>query len=456
MDVSYEVLSGDPDLADRKGRQYQEIARAIRDSVLTLDAVVAQTDQKSEAMTATRDLARDVADDIRKATKRYQATGDALVTYASELRRTQDASRTIVTEIGEIEADLAVWRDRESSRKVTYDGARLAGDETALETARTRYYFAEDRVVALETSLEAQRRLWDEQRDDKVIAAATAASAISEVVEGEGGQDLNDGFWDHVGVVVEILKVICDIAAILSIFLAWVPVLGQLLLILAAIGAIISVLDAAIKWANGEGSFGEFLGALALGVLTLFGGKLLGYLAKGVHRGIVLALPAGTKMTKASRSLMSVVRSTPSYNKGILGFLRSPFTRSVADVRRFQAFQKGVPFSKLLAHAAAQGNPFKLRNLAKFDGDVADLFTAVGKLEITDVAVLAKTLSLYFAESGYAVYKNVDALQGLQEAFADGVDVGAVAEAVEEGADRLAGPISKTVKEVAGMIADAN
>src|SRR5690606_41834779 len=61
------------------------------------------------------------------------------------------------------------------------------------------------------------------------------------------------------GVVLDWVKVGCDIAAVLSIFLAWVPILGQVLLVLAAIGAIIAIVDAAIKFANGEGSFGELL-----------------------------------------------------------------------------------------------------------------------------------------------------------------------------------------------------
>lgn len=442
MDVEYQKLVGDPDLLDKKGAEYQAIAKAIRDSVATLDDIVAQTSQKSVAMEATRTLAEDVATDIRKATDRYQETGDALSTYAVELRTAQDASEVAANAIVNVEADLGTWRGIVRGRQTAYDTAVAGGDADEISSTRRRLRSAEDYVTGLEQDLETNRRDWENARDQKVVAATKAANAIDDVVGGERGNDLNDDFWDHAGVWLDVLKFVCDIAAVLSIFLAWVPVLGQALLILAAVGALLAIVDAAIKLGKGEGSWGELFGAIALGVLALFGGKILGYLAKNLHRTIAMTVKPGVAVTKATKNLRTVVNIKPNYAQGVGGFFKSPFVRSVADVRRLEAFKKGVSFTSLLKHAAAQSNPFKLRNIFKFDGDVADLFHATTKLgDHLDAATWNKANLLVIGESLHVLYKNGKAVLGISESIGEGnyVDVG------QEALGRLSGPMPKTV-----------
>ena len=451
MDVQYEVLAGDPQLVKTKGEEYQAIAAAISASVKTLDDIVDQVEQKSLAMEATRDLAGDVASNIRKATDRYQKTGDALVAYASDLERTQNSSRYPARRIAEIEESLVGARYTAALRRDEHHIATRGDDEDAIETARTRMDNADTRVENLESALVTHQEAWQTAQTEKATAATTAVNAIIEVTEGEGGEELNDGFWDHVGVIVDIVKVICDIAGILAIFLAWVPFLGQALLILAAIGAILSVVDAAIKYANGEGGLGELIGAVVMGVLTLFGGKILGFLAKRVHISALARVPAG-KLGPSSTKLKVVTDLVPKHNKGFLGFLRSPFVRSTSDMYRKLDFQTGGKFFNILGDAAKQSNPFKLRNLTKFDGEVADLFRITTDFgDLMSAAINNKANLLVMLEFDHMVYKNGKAGADLYESFSGDDPLNASVDLVQEVLGRLAGPAPKTVDKVLGL-----
>lgn len=458
MDTEYEVLAGDPDIVKTKGEEYQAIASAISASVRTLDDIVDQVDQKSLAMDATRDMAEDVASDIRKAVDRYQQTGDALVAYASELRRTKDASRDPVQRISEIETSLATWRWRVSTRQDAYEAAVAAGDADEIDRTRRSLRTAEDQVTELESALGTQRRLWETARDEKQVAATTAVNAITEVTEGKGGEALNDSGWDHFGVVLDWVKVVCDIAAVLSIFLAWVPILGQVLLVLAAIGAIIAIVDAAIKFANGEGSFGELLFAVVVGVISLFGGKLIGMAAQRIRfsmqRAADFANPGMVlRLTGGSAKYSTVLRAYPKkVPQGFLGALKSPFVRSTADLHRMYRFQHGGEgFFSVLKSALKQGNPFNLKNLFKFDGDVADVYhLSTRYADYFDAALHNKANAVVILEGMHSLYDVVRTGSALSDAITGGDALGGLG----TGTGHLAGPVPALVGGGARLIKD--
>ncbi len=455
MDVQFQVLAGDPGIVKTKGEEYQAIAAAIATSVRTLDDIVEQVDQKSLAMDATRDMAEGVASNIRKATDRYQKTGDALVTYADELDRTQSASRYPSRRIGEIEESLVSARSRATLRQDEYEEALRGDDADATETARTRRNSANTTVETLETSLATHQETWHTLQGEKAAAATVAIASITEVIEGTGGEALNDDFWDHLGVVVDIIKVICDIAGVLAIFLAWVPFLGQALLILAAIGAILAIVDAAIKFAKGEGSLGDLIGAVVLGVLSLFGGKILGFLAKRVHISALARVPAG-QLGASSTKLKVVSDLVPGYNKGFLGFLKSPFVRSTSDTFRKLDFQTGGKFLDVLADAAKQSNPFKLRNLVKFDGEVADLYRITTDFgDLLSAATNNKANLLVMLEFGHMIYKNGKSVVGLYDTISGGDPVDIPIDILQELAGRLGGPVPSAVDKLLGGAQDS-
>lgn len=453
MDVEYTVLAGDPDIVRDKGREYEALAAAIRDSVRTLDDIVSQVEQKSLAMEATRGMASDVASDIRKATERYEKTGEALVLYAEELRRAKDDSTTAVLAMGSIEGELVSARSTLVSRQEEYETARAGGDPDEIANARRRRNNTRDEVSTLEGGLEVQRRAWEQARDAKVIAAAAAVSAINDVVEGDGGKELNDSNWDKFSVVLDVVKFICDIAAILSIFLAWVPILGQVLVVLAAIGAILAIIDAGIKWANGEGGFGDFLGALVLGVLALFGGKIIGVLAKRLNARAITQLPAGVKPPPASLRSKIVTDLLPGQTKGPLAFLKSPFVRSTSDSYRYLERVTGSKFGPLLLDALKQSNPFNLRTALKYDGEVANLHKLVDGLTLfVDQNTLRGIYSLVALESVHALYKNYQAVDGLADVLKEGEMWEIPVEFGQEIVGRLDGPVPKTIDRVTDAV----
>jgi hypothetical protein len=417
VDVQYKVLEGDPGVVKTKGEEYQRIAAAISASVRTLDDIVEQVENKSLAMEATRSLAEDVASDIRKATARYQATGDALVTYAVELQTAQDASREPARLIAEAETELVEWRAKKRSRQIAYDTAVFLGDEDEIARTKERLQTAKDHVSAAEGTIAAQVELWEDARSKKDTAATAAVTSITTVTEGKGGEALNDSFWDKASVVLDVIKVICDIAAVLSIFLSWVPILGQILVVLAAIGAIISIIDAALKAISGEGSWGDFFGALALGVLSLFGGKIIGLLAKRIHFSAIRSLGTGVKIPTASRKLDVVMDLAPSNTKGALAFLKSPFVRSTSDMYRmldFKTMPTKANFFKLLGEAAKQGNPFNVKTFMKFNGDVWDMAELTAQFgSKLDPSILNRALNVQVLDVLFHSYTNVKAMVDL-------------------------------------------
>lgn len=450
MDTQYEVLAGDPDLVERKGREYQAIASAITRSVRTLDDIVEQVEQKSLAMTATRDLAHDVASDIRRATDRYQATGEALVAYAAELRRTQDDSRDPVARIAELEEALATARRTAARRDDELFIARLGGDDDAIESARTAATDAAGEVSALEGALATQQQRWHDIQEEKATAARTAVGAITEVTNGERADGLDDSGWDRFGAVLDFVKVICDIAAILSVFLAWVPVLGQVLLVLAAIGAIIAVVDAAIKFKNGEGSLGDLLVAVVVGVLSLYGGKLLGFAAQRIRFSMTQAVRATgsssgmVSLTGRAAKIAAVSKHYPGkVPQGFLGALKSPFVRSTDDLHRMVRFRKqGEGFFSVLRSAAKQGNPFNLKSLLKFDSDVADVFhLSTRYAQHFDAALHNKANLLVILEAGHSLYELGRTGVSLTDAFSDGDARGGIG----TGTGHLSGPVPSLV-----------
>lgn len=455
MDTQYEVLAGDPTIVKTKGEEYQAIAAAISASVRTLDNIVDQVDQKSLAMSATRDLAHDVASDIRKATDRYQKTGDALVTYANELERTQNDSRYPARRIAEIEAALVTARYTARVRRDEYLDAVRSGDDAAIETARERRDTADGTVTSLETSLATHQQNWQTAHDEKVAAAAVAVASIVEVTEGKGGEALNDDFWDRLGVVVDVLKVICDIAAILSIFLSWVPVLGQVLLVLAAIGAIIAIVDAAIKFAKGEGSFGQLLLAVVVGVISLYGGKLIGMAAQRIRFSMTRAVQGtGTSgLVHLSGRSSAYHRALNAYPKkvpqGFLGALKSPFVRSIDDLNHMRTFTQATGFKgkldaagSVLKEVLKQNNPFNLKSLFKFDSDVADVFYLSTKYaEHFDAALHNKANVVVILEGLHSMYD----LGRSGVALTDAITGGDVLGGISTGATHLSGPVPKLV-----------
>jgi hypothetical protein len=296
-DTEYLPLKGDPELLLAKAQHYSSIADAITRSVTTLKKIHQVDEMKSKATEALKDKSGDVADDIDKARDRYKNTASALMTYAHKLRVAKDAADVAISHIHQKQTEAS---QANHAANTATDGVATAADADKT-TAQTAAQKAEDAATAAQGELRAAHQEWHDALEIKNDAAEVAVKAIIEVVEGKKNHGLKDGWWDNWGSkVLDVIKVICEIAGFLSIFLAWVPILGAVLVGLAILGALITLVESIVKFANGEGSFTDVIFAAVGVVLAAFGGKIAAYLGK------LVKFQAATKvMTKGEDFLNS-------------------------------------------------------------------------------------------------------------------------------------------------------
>ncbi|MGF0115703.1 hypothetical protein ACQFYA_05145 [Promicromonospora sp. Marseille-Q5078] len=350
-DTQWQKLDGNAELVRSKGKKYQEIADAIERATSTLDAIVDDASTTAKSMDETKKLASDVKEDISKATERYRYTGDALVAYSTSLDSAISDSETAATQIAALEEDLASARTTANNAQQEADDLPKDAPQGDVDGATSAATSAAARVTGLEGDLAHWQGRWNDAKGDKDSAATTAKNKIDEVVTGAKVNDLEDGFWDKAGEVwdsiYKVVKVICDIAGILAIFLSWVPILGQVLLVLAAVGAILAVVDAVFKAARGQGSWWGVLGAAGMAALTLFGGKAISVLAKySKSRTVVQTAsrmsPKDAKNVFGTATLKSTRKVFAQTNgQRVTEVLKSPFIRSAADKQVAGLFRGG-------------------------------------------------------------------------------------------------------------------
>ncbi len=387
-DTQWEELEGRPYTVAAKGRRYQEIAEAIQRSTSSLRAIEDEMGNTSLALDKTRKLAGDVRDSIEKARVRYQDTGEALETYGDALRTAKyDQADPAAEKLRTLRADLADAETAARSAQTALDD--LPSDATPAETsaANNAASTAEGTVSGLRTQVTQYETQWQDGKDAKDSAARSAIEKIDEVVNGKKTNGLKDGFWDKVGEIAagiyKVFKIICDIAGILAIFLSWVPILGQILLVLAAIGSLLAIIEGIVKIARDGFSWGALIG-IGLGVMGLFGGRAIGALAKYAKaRSVVQTAsrmsPQAAKL-KFGSTLLKSSRRTFAMTPGqrVTDVLKSPFLRSSTD-KAIAGLAKNGELGKALStwRGAQFPLPYKdgAMRFAVGNGDVADMLT---------------------------------------------------------------------------------
>ena len=416
-DTEFRALEGDPDLVRSKAQHYAEIANAIARSVTTLNTIKSVEGMTSKAIDAIREEAGNVADDISKAKDRYAGTAEALITYSAQLRIAQDAANTAIANIGDKET-AAETAGRTATRTAA-TAASATPETTATDTAAADK--ADEASQAAGQALQAAQGEWHSALAVKNQAAETAITAILEVVEGKKSQDLNDTWWDDWGAkALDILKVICDWAGVLAIFLAWVPILGQVLLVLAAVGAVLTLIEATIKAINGDGTWWEVAGAAVGAVLSVFGGKIFSIGAKYLRASMITKAANSLDGAPAlGRQLSGVGRHSSAYMSvdDAAATVVKPFRESLGE-----AFKKsfvpdvtpGAGPAQLLREAAEKALPtldnFAPTNLLKLNTDLLDFYRMAAKapnLLDAPMVIQGVMLSTYQLNT---MYKAVDNL----------------------------------------------
>ena len=351
-DTQWQELDGEPGTVESKGRKYTELAEAIARSVSTLQQIVDDTNTTAKSMAKTRTLAGQVREDIEKARERYSQTGEALTTYGAALRTAKAEADPAAQRLRTLRADLETAQATAQSAESGVDDLPKDASEADKNDATRAQTNANNAVSDLQGQITQAESAWNSGHGDKDTAARTAVSKIEEVVSGDKVNGLKDSGWDKFKNVIKgvykVFKIICDIAGILAIFLSWVPILGQILLVLAAIGSIIAIIENIVKFARGEIGFGAMLLGVGLGVMGLFGGKAIGSVAKYAKARSVVNT-AATMSSRASKvkfgnALLKSSRKTLAMTKGqrVGEVLKSPFVRSAGDKAVAGMFKNGL------------------------------------------------------------------------------------------------------------------
>ncbi|GAA1440182.1 putative T7SS-secreted protein [Leifsonia poae] len=272
-DREFAPLTGDPAVLEAKAAHYASIAEAIQRSTKELNKIHDLDGMTSQAVSKLQEMSKDVAEDITKAHDRYSKTAAALKTYASELRDAKDDADKAITLINDKQSEADAASTAASTAHTAVGTAK--GDDVA--TAKADASKADHAAHSADAALKSAHQAWYDARDKKNRAAEKAVTAIVDVVDHHNNGLKNPGFWDK---VMDVISTIGDIAGVLAIFLSWVPILGQVLLVIALVASVIKLIDAVVKFANGEGSFLGILGAAVGVALSLFGGRIFTFLGK--------------------------------------------------------------------------------------------------------------------------------------------------------------------------------
>lgn len=319
-DEEYQPLKGDPAHVSSYGARYQQIGDAIARSVTVLNHIAQGDAGTSKAVDALKKKAGDVAGDIDKAKARYQTTAAALIVYGPKLDQAQqDATRAI--------AQIAEKQQAVNTAQTTATNAQNAAD-TAKDAdkadAKTKAATAASNLTEANTDLATAQTAWHTAENDKNTAAQNAINAIHDVIY--GSHAIKDSWWDNWGSkAFGIFKAICKWASILSVFLSWVPILGEVLLALTVIGSLIDVIDSFVNVFTGNGSWWGVLGSVAGLALAVVGGGMAGRLAKSFRSVSFLKVEPTVGRTLAGRTKLARILGKDA---------EKVFTRGVSHLSR--------------------------------------------------------------------------------------------------------------------------
>lgn len=277
-------LTGNPGTVNAKARVMTATADALRTAITELRALSSETVTISEAVDELREKADGVRGDIDKVESRYRGAATAMVTYHSSLESAQSRAERARQRIADNNTDAAYWRRHEDALEQRVRAGENSQEllDELLDVQRRVRGFAGEFAAAMDEYYAAE--------GDKRDAVDVAISALQNAADTAG---LNDGFWDRVGAVVEVMyewaqenlgpfieslravleviKGIIDILAlivgVLSLFLPFLAPLATALTLVSLGLAAAILLCSLVLFALGRESLGRVLSD-AIGVAT--------------------------------------------------------------------------------------------------------------------------------------------------------------------------------------------
>jgi hypothetical protein len=225
--VSLGPLPGDPDAVLSDATRYRAAADAIAQAAQQLRSLSGEG-FRSQAVSEIVSTASEAAGSITQAYHRYSEAADALLDYAVPMRDAHDQANALTSASRGFSDQLDWLRPQlEDAQRQ----AELPGPDQAAAAAAVVQLQAQ--VDQLQLQAGDAQRLWNEAFERMRHAASVAADRI------HGGNefgDLNDSFWDDLGDIFDIGKLVADIVSVV------LKIVSVVLTVLAVVFAVLSVI----------------------------------------------------------------------------------------------------------------------------------------------------------------------------------------------------------------------
>lgn len=297
-----EPIPGDPDVVRNGGNHYREVATAIDGANKALKTITEMEGLQSKAVSALRDRASEVGENIDKAYTRYRDVGEALITYSTAHRTAQDDAETLRTRAVTKQAEIDAAVTEHTTARTAYLNAQAIQKTEGTPvptTVSNRYTNAQTALTNRRNELEAIRNELPGVIATWRAAADTARGAISTTVTTDG---LSDGWWENWGsnwahAISDIAGKLSAALGIAAIVLAWVPILGTavagVLSVAAVATAAVALVADIFLLKNGGGSIAD----VTLGILSVASAGAVAIVGKYVK-----AVTASTKSAALARA----------------------------------------------------------------------------------------------------------------------------------------------------------
>ncbi|ARJ05676.1 hypothetical protein GCM10010988_07930 [Cnuibacter physcomitrellae] len=306
-------LPGDPDRILGDGTRYREAAEAIARAAQQLRALSGDG-FRSQAVDAIVETAAEAAESVTKAHTRYAEAAEALIEYAGPMRDAHDRAESVIAANPQTVDQLAWLQPQLDDARRT---AETPGPDQAPAVALVTQLQAQ--VDQLHVQLAQAQEAWNAARDDMNRAAAVAAARIH---RGNEADDLNDSFWDSLGDLFDIGRIIADIVSVI------LKIVSVILTVLSVVFAALSVVMPAFAAIAGMLFLYAKLVNVAIAILALLqfamnGFHLLDLALAGLavvaaYGGAALGSALGSAAKAAAAGASSVAGSTVSTALGEL------------------------------------------------------------------------------------------------------------------------------------------
>ncbi|MQS06301.1 hypothetical protein [Streptomyces alkaliphilus] len=281
---SRDPTPGDPQEVAAIGRELRLLADAIERQAGEIEALAGVEGWQSIAAAEFRAEADGAAGRLRKAFVRYDTAARVMGTsvkewddgcphqdWASELARAQRVADTALREAEEADAER-----RTASNALECLTDDVEDDDPERTGLENRVATAGETVARCRTEVERAKEIHRE-------GASRAAAAIREVITTDG---LKDSRWERFREALTLQNVakwagrIAAVAGTFSLFLGWVPFLGQALIAITLIAGVVSLACNLTLAIRGEGSWLDValdvvgLATFGIGAAVLRSGRL--------------------------------------------------------------------------------------------------------------------------------------------------------------------------------------